>query len=427
MKRLLFIIVISIFILIGCSSEHKQVSAQANTYTTPLYKWDDVSGQTITLWSKAHELDRPYIQAAFARYEEMTGNKIKIVDVEAEDFVSKVSDELENPEGNIDVLASYGGTNLDYLNPQAHFYDFTNAQWVKDTTIAALDQTIYEGRVMGLPYWESSVSGTLYNKKLFEKYNIKVPANQSEFLDACEALLKEGITPVYLPYKEITMLLYQFPMDAIFQDHDVLHAINDGDISYADIPEIEKIVEWYKTMGDKGYFGTDYLENDWNGMDNALKSEQYAMMLCWDTWLYTNYTGNPEDFGIMPAFMGYPEYGTFEGANLTLFLVNKNSPDIRAALNLINFLADPYNYNYTFAEMYTAPIFRNQVTSISTPQYVQTELLIQQHLRDSTTWLRIKGFMQTDAKFIQKYMQTKDGSYTVTDCIKDMDNARLSR
>lgn len=419
-----FLYLICIVCLNGCAADKSQPTAKME-FDTPYYKWDDITGETLNIWTKAQEMDRKYIQRAVSRYEELTGNKINIVDIPKDEFEGKITGGLTGPDMP-DLLLTYGGTNVEKCDPDNTLYDFTDAPWVDDLSNTSINQTIYNGRVIGLPFWESSISGTLYNKKLFRSLNLEVPQTQSEFLEVCQKLLDNGITPVYLPYKEISMLLYQFPLDSIVKDSSVLEGLNDGSLSYSDIPEMKTIIEWYRTMTDSGYFGTDYEDQDWNGMDPAMKSGGYAMIFCWDTWLYTDYTGDPSDFGLMPAFMGVPESGTFEGPNLALMTVNKNSPRLDAALNFINFLADPYNYNVAFENIYTAPVFQNQKASISTPQYSETERLIEKNFLDSVAWLRIRGFSQMDAVYIQNYMTHKP-QYTLEDCLRDMDTARLSR
>lgn len=390
-----------------------------------MYQWGEVTGETITIWGDKGDIARPYFARAFQRYQEETGNTIITRYLSKEELNELVpqtfaSDTMEKP----DILLSYGGTNVESLNPEENFYDFTDSPWVDDLTDTAINQAIFNGKVVGLPHGEASVSGTLYNKAIFKKLGIEIPKTQEEFLQVCEVLLKNGVTPVYLPYSEITMLLYQFPMDSILQNRQILDELNDGSRSYADIPEMKLIVEWYKTMADRGYFGQDYRQNGWDGMNEAMKSGEYAMMLCWDTWLYTNYDGDPEAIGIMPAFMGTPENGSFEGANIVLCLANKNSPQLAASLDLINFMADPCNYNIHFAGIYTAPVYNRQSGSITTPQYMAAERLIDKLFYDSTTWSRVRGFSQIDASYIQEYMQ---GEYTAEECLRRMNNSRLKR
>ncbi|MEG2404972.1 MAG: extracellular solute-binding protein [Oscillospiraceae bacterium] len=424
MKKCLIALLLSALLLFTACATGGKIDAQA-IFAVPSYDWGHITGETLNIWCKKGEMERSYMKTAIARYEKLTGNHINIVEINVEEFDEKVSSALNTPSSDLDILLSYGGTNLDAFNPDENFCDFKNEVWINDIMLNGLNQAIYNGRIVGLPHWEASFSGTLYNKKIFKKYKIPIPTTQKEFLNACEILLKNGVTPLYLPYKEITMLLYQFPLDAVLEKNDNLSRLNSGAIDYKDIPQMRSIIEWYKTMSDRGYFGEDYIQNDWNGMDNALKSEKYAMMLCWDTWLYTDFTGNANKFGIMPAFMGFPENGVFEGANLSLLIANKNGKRISTARDFITFMADPYNYNVAFKDCYTAPVFRNQIASVSTPQIAKQEQAVQRLYHPSTAWLRVKGFSQIDARYIQKHIT--DSSYTLDNCIADMDRARKER
>lgn len=399
---------------------------KAVVFTAPQYKWGMVQGRTITIRGNRDDLNRTYMRKGLSRYEQLTGNTVQLEMLSHEELNTNLPAAfVTGTEPAPDIVLSYGGTNIERLNPEKNFYDFSTAPWVDDLTDSALNHTIYKGKVVGLTFNEASVSGILYNKSIFAKLGLELPTNQQEFLELCEQLLQQGITPVYLPFAEKTMLLYQFPLDSIVADGEVLNQLNAGERAYKDIPQMKDIVSWYKTMSDKGYFGTDYTTNSWNGMDPAMRSGKYAMMICWDTWLYTDFTGDTSGFGIMPAFMGTPDKGTFGGPNFSLLLVNKNSEHLDAALDLITFLADPYNYNEAFKGIYTAPAFKNQIGSISTPQYIAAERLIENHFYDSVAWLRIRGFSQLDAQYIQRHM--RDPSYSVEDCLNDMDAARLQR
>lgn len=413
-----------IFILSGCQKQTDNITIDPSS-ENPRYEWGTVSGETITIWGDRDDLARSYMVKAFERYEKLTGNFIEtraLTKQELDELVPQTfaSDATEKP----DILFSLGGTNIERLNPNENFYDFTDAPWIDDLSDVALTQAIFEGKVMGLPHSEAAISGTLYNKSVFNKYNIKVPTTQEEFMQVCETLLKNGITPLYLPYKEITMLLYQFPMNTVITDRKIIDELNNGNLSYSDIPEMKSIVEWYKTMADKGYLGDDYTNYDWNGMDDAMKNKKYGMMVAWDTWIYTNYTGDTTNIGFMPYFMSTPENGAYGGPVITTCFVNKKSPNLDASLDLITFMADPYNYNVAFEGIYTTPVFKNQSGSITTPQYMENEMQINKLFYHSVVPSQVSGFSQIDATYIQDYMQ---GKCTVDECLQGMNDARLKR
>lgn len=409
--------------LCSCASPgEKKTEAEA----VPIYEWGTVSGRTITVWGRESDLNRSYLTRAFKRYEDLTGNVVEIKAFSPDQMEEQVTGALMDGEPGMDVLLYFGGVNIDAFDPDENFYDFSDAPWVDDLTDTAINQAIYHGKVIGLPHWEASVSGTLYNKKLFKRYGITPPKTQEQFQLACEILLQNGITPLYLPCASPTMMLYQFPLDTIVKQDGILNKINQGSLGYADLPEMKVVADWYRDMAVNGYLGENYMENDWDGMSPALESGNYAMMLCWDTWLYTDFKGNPSDFGLMPAFVGVPENGTFEGPNLSLLMVNRHGAQVEAALDLISFMADPFNYNDAFEGIYTAPVFKGQKASISTPQYVESARWIEEQYNDSIAWLSIKGFSQSDAVCILDYMISK-GDHTAEKCLNDMDKLRQKR
>lgn len=408
----------------GCSRTQPAEPEAKAAFLEPCYQWGEYTGKKLTVWGRDTDLSRNYMRRAFERYEDLTGNTVELVPFSPSELEEAVIKAFQNGSGGPDLLLSFGGTNIDAFDPDENFVDFSDAVWVDDLSEVSINQTVYHGKVIGLPHWEASISGTLYNKELFKRLNLSPPRTQQEFFDVCEKLLENGVTPLYLPCASPTMLLYQFPLDTIIEKGDVLEKLNRGDLSYGDLPEMQKVAECYKTMAARGYLGEAYLQNDWDGMSDALDSGEYAMMLCWDTWLYTDFKGDPSRFGLMPAFLGVPEEGTFEGPNLSLLLVNRHSSQVDAAVEMVTFLADPYNYNAAFEGIYTASVFKRQVAGISTPQYVEAERWIEKNYRDSSAWLRINGFSQSDAVCLLQYMQ---GECSVNQCLDDMDRMRLAR
>ena len=381
---------------------------------------------TLTVMVNQDWVSKPYMKAAWENYEKKTGNKLdmQVVPVDSGEQIMKT----KFATGEIpDIFMHFPGYGLTPFKPEENFVDFSDAQWVPDLMGYVAAQTKFNGKVYGLPHWEASVSGMIYNKEIFNKLNIKVPTTQDEFVAACEKIKAAGINPIYMAFKDVWPLLYQFPVDTIVKDPAVLAKLNSNQLKYGDIKEFKDMLSWYKTMADKEYLGKKFTTNTWDGAPAAMGEGQYAMMYVWDTWIYSDlepkYKGSIEKFGFMPAFAGTPSQGTYEGPNVCLTFANKNSKNVKAAIEFVNFLAKPENYNLAFKDFATAPVFKGQNTNKPTTQYTQAKDSIEKVATASIAWPSIIGFSQVDAaKFIQELML---GNTTVEETVKQIDNDRI--
>ncbi len=382
---------------------------------------------TLTLYGDAGNVQRPFMQKIFALYEEATGNKIDVQGIESENFESVCLMKFQT--GDIpDLFLHQGGYSLDAYNPSENFVDFTSSSWVADIIDSVLPTAKRGETVYGLPFWEASYSGLLYNKVLFEELGIKLPKTQEEFNAVCEELLEKGVQPIYFPVKDVWPMLYQYGMDPIFENKDLLNKLNTNQTTYAEIPEMKNMINWYKMAADKGYFGKTFATDTWDYCMEVLGEGEAAMMYCWDTWLYSDYDSEAytyvaDDFGLMPAFLNTTDNGTFEGPNCNLMLANKNSENKEEAINFINFMADPVNYNKAFDGFETAPVFKGQTTIKTTPQYSSSKDWIAEVGRASIANPEIIGFSLVDGgKYIQELLI---GNIDVDQCLKSMDVERI--
>lgn len=54
----------------------------------------------------------------------------------------------------------------------------------------------YNGQIYGIPQCDVEAGGILYNKEIFDQYNLKIPDTWAEFLETCNFLKQKGLYPV---------------------------------------------------------------------------------------------------------------------------------------------------------------------------------------------------------------------------------------
>ncbi|KAG2970955.1 hypothetical protein PC120_g26516 [Phytophthora cactorum] len=81
--------------------------------------------------------------------------------------------------------------------------NLSDQPFIKDVNEKYLDMTIAnDGGYYSLPYARNYMA-VYYNINLFEQNNVKIPTTYAEFIEACRLFQSKGITPLYLPLKDV--------------------------------------------------------------------------------------------------------------------------------------------------------------------------------------------------------------------------------
>ncbi len=385
------------------------------------------SGEEIELMGKKSDLAKSYMQKIFRLYEAETGNRIKLTEIEDSQFEAEALKRMQSGDGP-DILMHFHNADLLRFDVSGSFCDLSGEEWVNDLTDSAKAYcTDSDGRLLGLPFWESSVSGCYYNKTLLDSLGLKPASSQAEFDMLCEAILESGRTPICWPADGCSWMI-QFALDPLFADvPENLEKINRNEIKYSDLPEIEKMAEWISAASSNGWFGSDYLSTGWDGISPALSSGSAVMTFIWDTWFYTDFvpgTYTVDDFALMPVFLNTCDGGTYEGGNLNMMMVNKNSEKAEAALDFLRFCAEPDNYNAAFEGISTVSCFKGQTTNIQSKMVTDAAASISAKERVSTAASRIIGYSADGvAETVNKMLR---GKLTPEQLVDELDSSRIS-
>lgn len=387
---------------------------------------DIADPDSLTIMGKRTDLAKSYMTRIIEKYESETGEKVNIIAIEDADYEIKALEMAES--GKLpDIFLHFNNSDLSRFDVEGNFCCLNDEEWYGELTDSAAAYCLNkEGDLLGLPFWESSVSGCYYNKTILDSLGLKPATSQAEFDVLCEVLKELDYTPICWPADGCSWMI-QFGLDPIFSDEpEMLEKINRNQITYSEIPEVTDMMRWIKSAADKGWFGSDYLSCDWDGISPALASGDAVMTFIWDTWFYTDFKPGDytiDDFALMPVFLNTAEGGTYESGNLNMMMVNKNSDKLDKALGFLSFCAEPENYNYAFDGISTVSCFRNETTNIQSHMVTNAESSIAEYERVSTAATRVIGYSAENVAADLNRLFRND--ITVKECVELMDEKRI--
>ncbi|MCD8301288.1 MAG: ABC transporter substrate-binding protein [Clostridiales bacterium] len=138
----------------------------------------------------------------------------------------------------------------------------------------------YDGKVYGVGAVESTW-GVLYNKDIFEKYDLSEPETYDDFLNICETLKEAGITPIGVGGSDLWHMEYWvnhfFHSDILSTDPDWLKDCSLGLVSWTD-PEAEAMIDHLYGLFSEGYVNDDWLTTTDTSLAYRMSEEDVALI-----------------------------------------------------------------------------------------------------------------------------------------------------
>lgn len=313
----------------------------------------------LKLMSNEAWINKPYVTRAIQQFEQKTGVKVEVERVPSNSAVSIIKKKFAV---NVipDLVMFYGGAQMNALHPEQSFVNFTEAPWVNDLKPYVVPHITNNFEIYGFPLWEDSINGIIYNRTLFEQLGIEVPTSKMSFYAACERLMNAGVTPFYIGFKDIWPIYSQFGLSTIEQKYpDMVTRLNRNQLKFTDMPEMKDYLNWYQTLADKGYLGSSFSNNSWEGQSEALRNGEYGMAIGSDTYIHRELQtdGNRTQFDLMPFYFGFNETGNYVRNDLIMIYVNANGSSVQQAQQFIEMTLGSLDQIYQ--DVYTEPLFNS--------------------------------------------------------------------
>ncbi len=175
--------------------------------------------------------------------------------------------------------------------------NLSDQPWVSNMLDICKTSVSYEGKIIAAP-GEISGWGAWYNKKIFREYDLEAPETYTDFLDICETLKSNGITPFACGFKDSwTASGFWNMMCPAFlykKDKEFLINVTKGTRKLTD-PEVEDVFNRIQEIMDKGYVNKNCLSIGWDQSRAEFIKGNGAMMIQ-GAWLPSVVEGEDKDF-----------------------------------------------------------------------------------------------------------------------------------
>lgn len=262
----------------------------------------------------------------------------------------------------------------DIIDPASNFADMTGEAWT-DRLIIPENVTAKDAKIYGFPFLSvPGLHGFIYNKEVFDKAGVEVPATWDELLAACEKIKESGTTPIFMPKDTwVPQILMTDNFAKILGADgckDFADKILKNETKWSDVPEFAEVLDKYLELYQKGYVNSNFASATYDDAIAAVADGTAAMHFNGDFFATSVLEANPEaQIGMFPISMKEGADVITENMSSAGFVAYKNSENLDVVKKIFDLWSTPEYANLYFADRPAFPAFQG-VDGGKVPDYL---------------------------------------------------------
>lgn len=216
------------------------------------------------------------------KFTEKTGIKVDFQIVPSDQYTNLLTTKLNTGECT-DIFMAQGGR-FDIktqFNVEKNAIDISGESWAGNVDALAAAELSVDGKLYGQPVQDvSSVWAIAYNKVLFDKLGLAVPTDFDSFKKVCQAIKDSGVIPIYECVSDGWHHTLWFPESCVAvetKNPGTADKLNNNEETFAGNQVMTTILEQMQEMVDLGFWGDNYMSNEYANSAKSIASGEYAM------------------------------------------------------------------------------------------------------------------------------------------------------
>lgn len=326
-----------------------------------------------------------------------------------------------------DIFEHNAPTEYGTVNAQENCVDLTEETWV-DRLVNPDILKDNNGKIWAFPTESSECYFAMYyNKGLMEEMGMADemnPKTYQEFLDLCQQIKDEGVTPVYFPDKDSSVMqcwvTSALPIVLSVSAPDALEKIRINEAKWTDYPEYIEVLNTLNELYEKGYVNENHASATQDMWKEAVATGEAAMMYTGE-WTVTDMLAKYPDLDLGSFVVPFADQdATSIGAYVSSVYVCKNGPNTEAALKVLDCFSQPEYMNLYYEQLPGFPAF-SDVDGGQVPQCVQD--IVDQYVETNKYFIEMNGAIPEMSSILpdlwKNYVDMVNGGSTASQVVDE--------